>query len=184
MKRPVNSKVGYKFGAKPYPLAVYNPDGSWFGWIHHGNDYPVKSGTKVVAPEAGTVTHAGWAGTAGIMVVIELKGKRHRLLHNSKVYVKAGQKVKEGQLVALSGATGFAFGAHCHHDFALNGKYVNAEKYITATTAVKVYHTVKSGDTVGAICLKYGISIATFKKLNPTVTNINVISVGQKLRVK
>lgn len=47
-----------------------------------------------------------------------------------------------------------------------------------------VFHTVISGDTVGAICAKYGISIETFKKLNPTVTNINVISVGQKLRVR
>ena len=47
-----------------------------------------------------------------------------------------------------------------------------------------VYYTVVSGDTVGTICAKYGISITTFKVLNPSVTNINLIYVGQKLRVK
>lgn len=35
MKRPTNSKVGYRFGATPYPLPVRNPDGSWFGWKHY-----------------------------------------------------------------------------------------------------------------------------------------------------
>ena len=50
--------------------------------------------------------------------------------------------------------------------------------------AAKKYHTVKRGDTVSAICKKYGISIATFKKLNPSVKNINVIHPAQKLRVK
>ena len=53
-----------------------------------------------------------------------------------------------------------------------------------APVPTKVYYTVKSGDTVGALCAKYKISLTTFKKLNPTVTNVNLIHVGQKLRFK
>lgn len=188
MKRPTNSKVGYRFGSTPYPLAVRNPDGSWFGFKHHGNDYPVKSGTKVVAPEAGTVTFSGWAGTAGRMVVIESKGKRHRLLHNSKLYVSRGQKVKEGQLVALSGATGFVTGPHVHWDYALNGKYVDGERYLTpakpAKPSTKKYHTVVRGDTMSGIAVKYRTTLAKLIKLNPSIKNPNIIRIGQKIRVR
>lgn len=52
------------------------------------------------------------------------------------------------------------------------------------TSAQPIYYIVKRGDTVTSICRVYGITITQFKQMNPQVTNINVISVGQKLRVK
>jgi len=45
------------------------------------------------------------------------------------------------------------------------------------------YHVVVKGDTVNAICRRYGISLDRFKQLNPNVSNVNLIYVGQKLRV-
>lgn len=48
----------------------------------------------------------------------------------------------------------------------------------------QTYYTVVKGDTMSKIAKKYGISLATIKKLNPQITNINKIYVGQKIRVK
>lgn len=52
------------------------------------------------------------------------------------------------------------------------------------TSTAPIYYIVKRGDTVTSICRVYGINFTQFKQMNPQVTNINVISVGQKLRVK
>lgn len=52
------------------------------------------------------------------------------------------------------------------------------------STSTSVYYTVKKGDTVSAISSRYGISLNTFKNLNPGIRDINKISIGQKLRVK
>lgn len=46
------------------------------------------------------------------------------------------------------------------------------------------YYTVRSGDTMGAIASRYGVSLATLAKLNPSIKNLNRISVNQKVRVK
>lgn len=45
-------------------------------------------------------------------------------------------------------------------------------------------YVVRPGDTVYGICKKFGLSITRFKQLNPQVSNINRIYVGQHLRVK
>lgn len=46
------------------------------------------------------------------------------------------------------------------------------------------YYTVKGGDTLDGIASKYGTNRATLLKLNPNITNPNLIKVGQKIRVK
>ncbi len=50
--------------------------------------------------------------------------------------------------------------------------------------STKQYHTVKKGDTLSAIAKKYGISLASIIQLNPQIKNPNLISVGDKVRVK
>jgi hypothetical protein len=48
----------------------------------------------------------------------------------------------------------------------------------------KIYHTVVQGEWLGKIAQKYGVTIEAILKLNPAITNPNLISVGQKVRVK
>lgn len=51
-------------------------------------------------------------------------------------------------------------------------------------TADAVWHTVVSGDTASAIAAHYGIKLARLKELNPSVANIDRLSLGQRIRVK
>lgn len=66
--------------------------------------------------------------------------------------------------------------------YAADEKIVAEEKRIAAEKAAMRYHTVKSGDTLGAIAKRYGKSLSTIQKLNPGVDS-NKLRIGQKIRV-
>ena len=62
---------------------------------------------------------------------------------------------------------------------------LNGEKPVEKpNTQSQTYYTVVNGDTMSKIAKKYGTSLAELKKINPQITNINKIYVGQKIRVK
>ena len=52
------------------------------------------------------------------------------------------------------------------------------------SNAVEIYYTVKKGDTLGAIARKHSMSLNVLLGLNPDIKNPNVISIGQRIRVK
>ena len=128
---------GGEYGATPYPLTIRNPDGTVFGNKHHGIDDPCLVGTLVFAPEAMKIEYAGTAGTAGIMVKGTISNRQWRFLHLSKVEVRSGQSVKQGQLIGRSGNTGYSSGPHLHFDLAVNGKYVNPNTMIKESDMYK-----------------------------------------------
>lgn len=98
---------------------------------HKGVDWATPTGTKVVASCGGTVTKAGWLGTYGYVIYIKHEdGRETRYAHLSKIYVSPGQKVKQGQKIALSGNTGNSTGPHLHFEMRINGKAVNPYKYL------------------------------------------------------
>jgi len=83
---------------------------------HAGVDIAVPTGTKVVAPADGVVRLAGrnFYFTGGTLIIDHGHGVSSIMVHLSKLLVKKGERVKQGQLVALSGMTGRATGPHLH----------------------------------------------------------------------
>ena len=80
---------------------------------HLGIDFAAPAGTPVLASANGSVTFAGWKG--GLGKSVELRhpnGYRTGYSHLSRILVKAGQKVGQGDVLGRVGSTGLATGAH------------------------------------------------------------------------
>ncbi len=98
---------------------------------HKGIDWATPTGTAVYASCTGKVSKAGWGSGYGYVVYIDHEdGRQTRYGHLSKVLVKVGQTVKQGEKIALSGNTGVSTGPHIHFEILINGKQVNPAKYL------------------------------------------------------
>lgn len=96
------------------------------GGNHYGVDWATPTGTTIYASSGGTVTRAGWSSSYGYCVYIQHPdGVETRYAHNSKLLVKVGQAVKQGQSIALSGNTGDSSGPHLHFEIRINGKPID-----------------------------------------------------------
>lgn len=94
-------------------------------------DIAVPSGTAVHAAAAGKVCLASWYGGYGNAVMIDHGGGLKSLYgHNSRLNVRVGQRVSQGQTVAHSGSTGRSTGPHCHFEVRRNGVAVNPRNYL------------------------------------------------------
>lgn len=102
-----------------------------WGRLHKGVDWACPVGTTVYASCGGTVIQASYNGGYGNNVVISHPdGRLTRYAHNSKLLVHVGQKVEQGEAIALSGNTGRSTGPHVHFEIYINGTAVNPLKYI------------------------------------------------------
>lgn len=98
---------------------------------HNGTDFFANTGTNVIATSDGIVKIARSHPIAGKYLVIEHGHQLlTRYLHNSKLLVKKGDKVKKGQLIAKSGRSGRVTGPHIHYELWVNGKAINPMKAI------------------------------------------------------
>ena len=110
---PVKGRISGRFGnARIYIL----PDGRGQpGAGHSGMDIAVPTGTAVKAPAAGIVTFAGNLYLTGGTVLLDHGfGVSSNFLHLSRIDVKVGDRVEQGQVIAAVGATGRASGPHLH----------------------------------------------------------------------
>lgn len=95
---------------------------------HLAIDYGAPYGTKVVSVAEGTVVSAGWAGGGGKQVRIRhAGGYESYYLHLSAFApgIRAGARVKQGQMVGRVGATGTATGAHLDYRLKKHGVWIN-----------------------------------------------------------
>ena len=98
---------------------------------HTGLDIAAPTGTKIKAAAGGTVTFSGYKGSFGYMVVINHgNGVETYYAHCSKLYVKAGQQVKQGEKIAAVGNTGNSTGPHLHLEIRINGVAYNPQNYL------------------------------------------------------
>ncbi len=93
---------------------------------HNGVDFGVPTGTPVIAPSDGVVEHVAFqARGAGRYIKVRHGHITTVYMHLSKPLVRAGQSVKKGERIALSGNTGGSTGPHLHYEFHINGRPVN-----------------------------------------------------------
>ena len=99
------------FGWRLHPIL-----GNWL--MHAGRDFAAPKGTPVVAALSGRVVSSGLAGGYGIAIELEHSAPRRRTLygHLSELYVKAGQKVLQGEVIGRVGSTGLSTGPHLHFE--------------------------------------------------------------------
>ncbi len=99
--------------------------------FHEGMDIAAQTGTPVMAPADGVVVKAGFGTGYGNMVEISHGyGLRTIYAHNSRLNVKAGQRVKRGEVISYVGDTGSSTGPHLHYEVKVNGLSVNPVKYL------------------------------------------------------
>lgn len=93
---------------------------------HEGIDFSMPIGSAVVSTGKGQVVIAKFSRSAGNYIVIQhANGYKTQYMHLSKLLVKSGQKIKQGQKIALSGNTGRSTGPHLHYELLVNNKPVN-----------------------------------------------------------
>ena len=111
---------------------------SRFGWRsrdnHPGLDVAAPKGTAIKAAAGGTVIFAGsgspYGGYGNIVVIQSNSSTAIRYAHCSKIYVRRGEVVEQGQVIAAVGSTGISTGNHLHFEIRYNGKKIDPQKYV------------------------------------------------------
>lgn len=99
--------------------------------FHTGVDIGASYGANVTAAAKGTVIYAGYNGGYGNCVIIEHgSGLSTLYAHNSKLVVKAGDYVEQGQVVSKIGSTGYSTGNHLHFEVRKNGNHTSPKNYL------------------------------------------------------
>ena len=98
---------------------------------HTGLDISAVTGTAIKVVADGTVISAGYSGSYGYLVKVDHgNGVETWYAHTSKMYVKKGDTVKAGDVIAAVGSTGNSTGPHLHLEIRVNGKTVNPQNYL------------------------------------------------------
>lgn len=137
-----------KYGAKALGLGGYAvgglvklgpafrgsaPRGEGFGargGRHKGIDFPMASGTPLIATENGVASRTHNAAAGNKLVIAHGGGLETTYHHLSGYAVNSGQRVTKGQVVAYVGSTGRSTGPHLHLGVKRNGTYVNPSSYL------------------------------------------------------
>ena len=121
-----------------YPLPggkVISSYGRRDGRMHSGTDIKTKANDNILAAFAGEVVFSGRSSGYGNLVRIRhANGLETYYSHNSKNLVKVGDRVKAGQVIALTGRTGHASTEHLHFEIRVNGQHFDTGKIFNHAT--------------------------------------------------
>ena len=124
------SRVTSGFAARFHPILQ--------SWRQHlGVDYGAPVGTAVRSVGDGVVGFAGWQNGYGNVVQIKHGHERSTLYaHLSRMDVKAGQHIEQGQRIGAVGMTGWSTGPHLHFEFRVGGQYQDPLRIAKAAETV------------------------------------------------
>jgi murein DD-endopeptidase MepM/ murein hydrolase activator NlpD len=196
----------------PFEGVVTSKFGPRRGRYHYGTDVNLNDGDTVVAAFDGIVRFASVAGGYGNVVVIRhFNGLETLYAHLNKIEVEVDRLVFAGDIIGLGGRTGRSFGAHLHYEIRFRGVALNPQDIVdfekfelksdtlvlhkknftsvnkagssTTSSGGTQYHTVRSGDTLGHIAVRYGTTVTNLCRLN-NIKRDSILRIGQKIRVR
>jgi len=125
MKTPINgARLSSSFGNRRHPISGYTR-------LHKGTDFAAPTGTPIYAAGNGVVERASRYGGYGNYVRIKhANGYKTAYAHMSRYGpgVKAGKRVRQGDIIGYVGSTGASTGPHLHYEVYIDNKPVNAMK--------------------------------------------------------
>ncbi|MEK8032969.1 peptidoglycan DD-metalloendopeptidase family protein [Ideonella sp. DXS29W] len=128
---------------------------------HLGTDYGAPTGTPVRSVGDGIVEFAGWQNGYGNVVQLSHAGGRSTLYaHLSRVNVRKGQRVDQGQNIGLVGSTGWATGPHLHFEFRVNGVHQDPLKIAKAAETVALDASQRPRFAQWAVAMKTQLDAA------------------------
>ncbi len=119
------------YGMRKHPLARGTGGRNTFRF-HKGIDLKANTGTLVLSVMDGKVISSGWRNSyMGYTVELQhANGIRTVYAHCSKLLVKRGESVRQGQIIAKTGKSGKTTGPHLHFEVIKNGKHQNPINFL------------------------------------------------------
>lgn len=135
LKTPIDgARMTSGYGMRRHPVLGYSK-------MHAGVDFGAPKGTPVYAAGNGTVERASWFSSYGNYIKIRHSGDMRTAYAHLSGYakgIKAGAKVKQGQVIGYVGSTGRSTGPHLHYEVIVGGKAINPNKLdLPAGTVLK-----------------------------------------------
>ena len=94
--------------------------------LHPGVDFVADYGTNVLAVADGTVLDCSYDMAYGYILTLEhADGVQTQYAHLSEFLVKAGDAVRQGQIIAKTGGSGWSTGSHLHLGVLIDGEAVD-----------------------------------------------------------
>ena len=127
MMWPVAARISSNFGWRVHPVLGFRR-------LHKGMDFAAAYGSPIRATTDGRVASAGWHGGYGNFVKLDHgSGLATGYGHMSRIVVRAGSRVSQGQVIGYVGSTGLSTGPHLHYELWKNGVPVNPRSVAFAT---------------------------------------------------
>lgn len=128
---------------------------------HLGTDYGAPTGTPVRTVGDGVVEFAGWQNGFGNVIHVRHSGDRQTVYaHLSRIDVKKGQRIEQGQKIGAVGATGWATGPHLHFEFRVKGQHQDPRIIARASEAITLPATAKTQFQATVASVKNQLSAA------------------------
>lgn len=123
----LKAPLAFKYISSPFTTGRRYVEAFSVSTKHRAIDYAAAAGTPIRAIGDGTVTFAGWSSAGyGNLTSIRHNGTYStNYAHQSKIIVKRGQRVSQGEVIGYVGSTGFSTGAHLHFEMEKDGVKVN-----------------------------------------------------------
>ena len=148
------SRVTSGFAMRFHPILK-----SWRA--HKGIDYGAPSGTPIRSVGSGTVEFAGWQNGYGNAVEVRHgSGKSTFYAHMSRIDVRKGQRIEQGQQVGAVGSTGWSTGPHLHFEFRVNGNHQDPRNLLRSAETVTLAAHLRPQFTQQAQSVKTQLAIA------------------------